>query len=161
MSNITLFQSDHSCENIYKDQKTKKLSVVNSPYIFSDWDWMKLFNVKRSYILSMVIHLKEWYFSLNWKMTTSTLLKIVYLHLTLLISGEVWKGGCFLSLMAYLLFFISTSNYVTILLSSYSLFVVSFNWIHSLFSLEFVIPLSGLELQYHALALTIKYTSFK
>lgn len=76
MSNITLFQSDHSCENIYKDQKTKKLSVVNSPYIFSDWDWMKLFNVKRSYILSMVIHLKEWYFSLNWKMTTSTLLKI-------------------------------------------------------------------------------------
>lgn len=122
MSNITLFQSDHSCENIYKDQETKKLSIVNSPYLFSDWDWIKLFNVKRSCNLCMVIHLKEWYFSLNWKMTTSTIL----LHLTLLISGEVWKGGCFLSLMSYLLFFISTSNYVTILLSSYSLFVVSF-----------------------------------
>lgn len=33
--------------------------------------------------------------------------------------------------------------------------------IRSLFSLEFVIPLSGLVLPHHALALTIKYTSCK
>lgn len=68
-------------------------------------------------------------------------------------SSPVLWNTCFFS--------ISTSNYVTMLLSSYSLFVMSFNWIRSLFSLEFEIPLSGLELQCHALALTIKYTSFK
>lgn len=47
----------------------------------------------------------------------NTVLKIVYLRLTLVISGEVWKGGGFISLMSHLLFpFISTSSYVIILL---------------------------------------------
>lgn len=84
----------------------------------------------------------------------NTKLKIVSLPQKLLISGEVWKGGCLISLMSHLYFFlISTSSHVIILVlkifSLCSLFPVSFNRIHSqLLSVEFVIPQSPLELQY-------------
>lgn len=61
MSNITLFQSDHSCENIYKDQKTKKTihSKLTRPFLWlrlnETLQWKKFLYFKHCYTSERMI----------------------------------------------------------------------------------------------------------